>query len=239
MKPFVLNVWGDFACFTQRELKAERFSYPVITPSAARAIFDSIYISYGGFPVRPLFRWQVRRVEILSPITYIDLLRNEVKNKIGVRQVQGWMKEAERNGRTSQRAPEMSLGHTPRQTLALQNVRYRLHAEAVLYAESAADRTRLERVFERRARRGQCMRQPYLGCREFPAYFELADDAVELPVAVTEEIGWMPYDVFDLSQPNSSATKANVSVFFARIQDGVLEIPAYESSDVRKLGLSR
>ena len=242
LRQFVLEVWGDFACFTQPELKTERFSYPVITPSAARAIFDSIYMSYDQNSSRALFRWQVRRVEILSPIEYAELSRNEVKGKVDVSKVQRWMKRPSAytpmlaDGRGSE---HVLTGRTQRQTLALRAVRYRLHAEIVLYEEDQATRLKVERVFERRARRGQCMRQPYLGCREFSAYFELVTDASSQPIAVTDEIGWMLYDVFDLSRPNSSTAEASVSMFFARIQQGVLEIPPYDSDEVQKSEIGR
>ena len=232
----MLEVWGEFACFTRPESKVERFSYPVMTPSAARAIFDSIYISYSpGPPTRAQFRWQVRRVEILSPIRYIDFTRNEVKKKMSTRRVIGWMNSAAAGKLEAER--EMSFGHTQRQTVALQDVRYRLHAEAVLYDENVRDRRRIELVFERRASHGQCVRQPYLGCREFPAYFQL-NSSTDPPITYSEEIGWMPYDVFDLSQPYTSSSKPSVSLFYAQIQNGVLEIPAYDSENVRKLGLS-
>jgi CRISPR-associated protein Cas5d len=240
LKQFMLNVWGDFACFTRPEFKVERFSYPVMTPSAARAVFDSIYISYDpGIPARAQFRWQVRRIEILRPVLYIDLTRNEVKNKASVLLVKQRMKQLAISTPNDKSEHAFLLEHTQRQTLALQNVRYRIHAEAVLYVETKSDRTRIECVFERRALRGQCMRQPYLGCREFPAFFELTEGQDDSPVVINEEIGWMPYDVFDLSQPNSSHAKASVSIFFAQIKDGVLEIPPYDNEDVRKLELSR
>jgi CRISPR-associated protein Cas5d len=240
VKQFILNVWGDFACFTRPELKVERFSYPVMTPSAARAIFDSIYIAYSpGSFAQAQFRWQVRRIEIMSPILYIDLTRNEVKKKVGVPQVKQLMRDPASTMSSKKMLQLLALGHTQRQTLALQNVKYRIHAEAILYSENKSDRTRIEHVFERRARKGQCMRQPYLGCREFPAYFELAENMREDPVAITEDIGWMPYDIFDLAQPNSSLAAAKVSIFFAQIKGGILEIPPYCSADVRKLELPR
>ena len=83
MRTFTLEVWGDFACFTRPEFKVERFSYPVITPSAARAMFDAIYIDFTkDSPKRPVMRWQISRIEIINPVQYIALMRNEVKEKI-------------------------------------------------------------------------------------------------------------------------------------------------------------
>jgi CRISPR-associated protein Cas5d len=238
-RQFVLEVWGDLACFTRPELKVERFSYPVITPSAARAIFDSIYIAYApGAPPQPQFRWQVRRIEILSPIEYINLSRNEVKGKINVRDVEQWMRDegtfrplfANETGRGAE-----TTGRTQRQTMALRYVHYRLHAEVILYNENKELRLTIERIFERRARNGQCMRQPYLGCREFVAYFALASNPSPQPIPMTEDLGWMTYDLFNLSQPNSSQVRAKPSAFFARVEHGVLEIPPYQSAEVREV----
>src|SRR5436305_2429072 len=124
----VLEVWGDFACFSRPELKVERFSYSVITPSAARGVFDAV------FAKPEEFRWQIREVEVLERPSYIALRRNEVKEKVNVAAVLDWM--------AGRREPEPlwadgdrdstgtdEKGRTQRQTMALKNVRYRLHAE--------------------------------------------------------------------------------------------------------------
>src|ERR1035437_8999287 len=118
----VLHVWGDFACFTRPEMKVERFSYPVITPSAARGIYDAIYCK----PVE--FRWQVTEIEILSPVNWIALQRNEVKSVVQGPTVSKWM--------SGKSLPEPLFAddtdeRTQRQTIALRNVNYRLHARIV------------------------------------------------------------------------------------------------------------
>jgi CRISPR-associated protein Cas5d len=237
MRQFILEVWGDFACFTHPELKTERYSYPVMTPSAARAIFDAIYIGFTpGVHSQAQFRWQVRRIEILSPIRLIDFTRNEVQRRISTHYARGRMRKDKAGAFDGNW--EVDLGHTQRQTVALQDIRYRVHAEPILYNERTPDRQRIEHMFERRASRGRCVRQPYLGCREFVAFFELVTGQGVTPIKHSEEIGWVPYDVFDLSQPNSSSSKPSVSVFYARIENGVLEIPPYESDQVRKLRLT-
>lgn len=150
-KTHCLDVWGDFACFTRPEMKVERFSYPVITPSAARGIFDAIYWkrSYG-------FYWQIEKVEILSPPRYIALRRNEVKGTVGVLDISKWMK-----GKTDVEpfwADDMDnelRGRTQRQTTALKNVRYRLYAH-IKFRNSEANVNGHDAQFLRLASHGKC-----------------------------------------------------------------------------------
>jgi CRISPR-associated protein Cas5d len=241
MKTFVLEVWGELACFTRPELKVERFSYPVITPSAARAIFDAIYLDFNKeLPKKPVMRWEVSRIEVLKPVEYIALMRNEVKEKISEAMVKKWIKDPSLvepiyADATKEQTGQDTKGRTQRQTMALKNVRYRLHAGAVLFTEDHELRQKVERTFERRAKAGQCFYQPYLGCREFSAYFELVEGSqVGGLESVNEEIGWMLYDVFDLSRPGSSTDKPHISLFQASIQGGVLEVPPYHNEQVRK-----
>lgn len=241
MKTFVLEVWGELACFTRPELKVERFSYPVITPSAARAIFDAIYLDFTReHPKKPVMRWQISRIEVLKPIQYIALMRNEVKEKISERAVKAWMRDPSKlepiyADATKDQTGQDTKGRTQRQTMALKEVRYRLHGQVVLFEESPELRLKIERSFERRAKSGQCFYQPYLGCREFTAYFELLEgNSAEKPVAESENIGWMLYDVFDLSRPGTNVDKPHISLFQASLRDGVLEVPPYHSPQVRK-----
>jgi CRISPR-associated protein Cas5d len=220
----VLEVWGDLACFTRPELKVERFSYPVITPSAARAVFEAIYW-------KPQFRWQITKVEVLSELRYIALRRNEVKGKAPApRTVEQW--------RLGKRDPEPlwadgedeMTGRTQRQTMALKCVHYRLHAEIRPWPDSVPELPAMEAQFRRRASRGQCVYQPYLGCREFPAFFRLLEgDAPQpSPAALNLDIGLMLYDVFDLGRPGKSDDAPAISLFTGRIEDGVMRVPEYD-----------
>lgn len=234
--PQILEVWGEFACFSRPELKVERFSYPCITPSAARGVFDAIYAK------PPEFRWQVTRVETLRKPSYIALRRNEVKDRVNVNAVAAWMsgkKEPEPLWADGDKELLGSdeKGRTQRQTMALRCVRYRLHAEIRPWPGFESRQTALEAQFRRRAAKGKCFFQPYLGCREFPAYFRLVDrgQAGEPPCDLDLEVGWMLYDVFDLSRPGSSADAPAISLFQARIEAGVLDVPAYESEAVYKV----
>lgn len=238
-KPWTLEVWGDFACFTRPELKVERYSYPVITPSAVRAIFDAIYWKRG-------FRWQPFKVELLTVPRYIALRRNEVKEKgPSEREIAAWADgRAEPVPIVADADSEFfdtkdgTKGRTQRQTMALKDVRYRLHARIVPFAGAAAHPLiALDEQFERRARRGQCVCQPVFGCREFPAFFRLVEEAEKNgapPVPVDLDPGWMVYDTFDLSRPGDPHDAARVSMFEARIRQGVVAIPPYDSPDVHK-----
>lgn len=242
-KTHCLEVWGDLACFTRPEMKVERYSYPVITPSAARGIFDAIYWkkSYG-------FYWQIERVEILAPPKYLALRRNEVKDKAPAERTilslagknelpepiwadataDFFLKEGSKKG-------DGNKGRTQRQTMALKNVRYRLHAH-MRTRGAQNDMNSLDSQFIRRASHGKCFYQPYLGCREFPAWFELRGEVANdmHPIALDLDLGYMLYDVFDLSTENNAHAKPAVSVFHARVVGGVMIVPSYDENVVRK-----
>lgn len=234
-----LEVWGDLACFTRPELKVERFSYPCITPSAARGVFDAIYAK----PVE--FRWQIRRIELLERPAFLALRRNEVKEKINLTAVAAWM-EGKREPEPIWADGDRELvgtdekGRTQRQTMALRNVRYRIAAEIHPWPGHEAKLPALEAQFRRRAAKGKCFCQPVMGCREFPAYFELveaeASAANKPPVDFDLDIGLMLYDVFDLSRPGTSGDRPAVSLFRAAIQRGVLEVPLWGSAEVLRAG---
>lgn len=235
---FVLEVWGDYGCFTRPETKVERFSYPCMTPSAARSIFDAIYLEFDKQTLRPAHRWEITRIEVLSPVRYTALMRNEVKDKISVTSVKKWMKDPSGltpiyADATKDEVGTDQKGRTQRQTMALKAPRYRLHGHAVLFQENHELRQKIERSFERRARKGQCIYQPYLGCREFAASFSLELSDLR-PVPHDEDIGWMLYDVFDLSRAGGSSERPSISLFEAAIVGGVLDIPPFASEQVRK-----
>lgn len=240
MSQFTLDVHGDFACFSRPELSVERFSYPCPTPSAARGIFDAIYVK----PEQ--FRWQIEKIEILHPVSYIALRRNEVKETIALgtgqdplKYVATWM--------AGEQDPEPILadatgtekkGRTQRQTMALRDVRYRLHGRIRPWLGRERDLSSLSSQFRRRAEHGKCFMQPYLGQREFVCYFRLAEAAPDYPrpIPFDEDVGWMLYDVFDLSRQGTSSDRPSISVFRARIERGVLNVPAYsDATRIRKV----
>ena len=210
MKDWCLEVWGDYACFTRPEMKVERVSYDVMTPSAARAIFEAILW-------KPAIKWHISRIEVLEPIKWISVRRNEV-GKIFTGPTQ-----AQLDGQSGE-----SLGffvedyRQQRAGLFLRDVRYRIHgwfefippdkrkanrptghdywadaSELTEYSRSDETEAKYAAMFRRRARKGQCFHRPYLGCREFACDFRLVEDSTDErpPIDKTDELGWMLYDM--------------------------------------------
>jgi len=219
MQGFCLEVSGDYACFTRPEMKVERVSYDVITPSAARAVFDAILW-------KPAIRWQVERIEVLNPIRWINLRRNEVGGVISTR-----------TATTAMNTGRGNLGlyieddRQQRAGLFLRDVRYRLHARFELVGPREGDTAdKFAAMFERRARKGQCFNQPYLGTREFSCTFRLIDSETETdpPIGDTRDLGWMLYD---LDYSNRDAPQPRF--FNARMEQGVIQVPAWNSEEVR------
>lgn len=243
-----LEVWGDLACFTRPEMKVERFSYPVITPSAARGIFDAIYWDgrRNGAVIRPYFHWQVTRIEVLEFPRYIALRRNEVKDRVpGTAVLNKWMKGSAApeplwaDGSKGDLGTDQK-GRTQRQTMALKNVRYRLTARIVPKPDFSTDLAAINSQFQRRARTGKCFQQPYFGCREFPAFFAYLEDAAatsQPPIPLDQAFGLILYDVFDLSREAvKDGDPPFISLFEAHLRGGVLEVPPFGSDAVKKPG---
>ena len=210
MNLFCLEVTGDYACFTRPEMKVERVSYDVITPSAARSVFEAILW-------KPAIRWAVRRIEVLKPIRWMSVRRNEVASKIPM----GSVKTAMNRG-----SGDLSLfieeERQQRAGLFLRDVAYRLHAELIPVADDALQNPqKYPEMFRRRAEKGQCVNQPYLGCREFAARFRLLDDVGAEPAALagSRDLGWMLYDL-DFTE----AANPKPQFFRAQMQDGVIDL---------------
>ncbi len=217
-KRFCLEVAGDFACFTRPEMKAERVSYDLITPSAARAVFESILW-------KPSIRWHIRRIDVLRPIRWISVRRNEVASVVSTRNVTTAMNEG--HGRLGLYVEE---DRQQRAGLFLRDVAYRLYADLEFLPERApADNlTKYAEMFVRRAEKGQCVNQPYLGCREFAARFRLVTDLSAEPPAeanVDGDLGWMLFDL-DFDKPNDPQPR----FFRAQVRQGVLDL---EHAEVR------
>ena len=200
-----IEVWGDFACFSPPWGKVERLTYPFPTPSAARGILSAIYSKPAEF------YWQIVRIEVLSPIHYISFKRNEVKVKVADSPI---YTDDER---------------TQRQTVALQDVRYRITAQIVPQKGYSGNLQQLYEQALRRIRSGKCFHQPSLGLREFVAYFEESDGQRE-PIKVNLDAGWMVYDVFDLEDSAvRKKAKPCLTLFHAMMQQGVIEVPPWNS----------
>ena len=224
MKPFCLEVTGDYACFTRPEMKVERVSYDLITPSAARAVFESILW-------KPGLRWRIRRIEVLKPVRWISVRRNEVAAITSSRNALTAMNE----GR-GKMALYIEDDRQQRAGLFLRDVAYRLHADLEMQSDEARGNPgKYVSMFERRATQGQCVNQPYLGCREFAASFrlvELFSDGEEWQVAhgeppamheMTSDLGWMLYDL-DFTDRASPKPQ----FFRATVQRGVLNLVGVE-----------
>ena len=219
-KEYCLEVWGDMACFTRPEFKVERVSYDIITPSAARAIFEAILFK------RYAMRWQVTKIEVLNPIKWTSIRRNEVgavasKNPIIIED-----KRQQKN------------------TLALRDVRYRIWAklmfipvkdrpkEAFAKHQPGDDENPMKyyQMFERRASQGQCFTQPYLGTREFAASWRMVDtekESLSPAIPETKDLGIMLYDM-DYSNPK------DIQAMFYRHQmnNGVVIVPPFNSEEI-------
>lgn len=218
MTTFCLEVESDLACFTRPEMKAERVSYDVITPSAARAIFEAIMW-------KPAVDWEVERIEVLQPIRWLNIRRNEVASKVPVTSV-----------RKAMSSGSGSLGlyvdddRQQRGSLLLRDVGYRLHARLVpRRAATHEPLAKYEEMFRRRAQKGQCVNQPYLGCREFACRFRLVDQPQDEPPPVNEtrDLGIMLHDL-DFADPDRPAP-----VWFrARLDQGVVTVPGRGSGEL-------
>ena len=202
--PVQLKVWGDFACFTRPEMKVERVSYDVMTPSAARGLLEAIYW-------KPEFQWRVRRIHVLKPVRRFSILRTEVK---GIA-----------NPKAAQKGERFIAqeSHTQRHTLALRDVAYLIEADVHLAERGKADGVEKHRdQFRRRVRRGQSFHRPYLGCREFAACFAEPDGSEEA-IALNEPLGRILFDL-DFSGTKGRGTPR---FFRAELQGGVLHVPAH------------
>lgn len=225
-KVFCLEVWGPMACFTRPELKVERVSYDVITPSAARAIFEAIFW-------KPAIHWQVTKIEVLNPIKWTNIRRNEVgavasKNPIFIEE-----KRQQKNA------------------LLLQDVRYRIWAklefipkwkrsesknplidtEEIEMLHKDENPGKYNAMFERRASKGQCFNQPYLGTREFSASFRLVNPESEImdaPIPDNRDLGIMLYDM----DFEGNLQKPDAMFYHAKMENGVILVPNRNSKEV-------
>ncbi len=216
--PVKVKVWGEIACFTRPDMKVERMSYRVMTPSAARGILCSVFW-------KPEFRWLIRRIKVLNPIRHISLRRNEVKSKISPGSVKIWMKKGEHERFF---ADDTKKNRTQRNTLALRDVSYIIEANVILKEHAKGEHPAKYRdQFRRRVNQGRCYRRPYLGCREFSAFFGPVEKE-EKPINVSDELGRMLFDL-DYEVEND---RANPVFFNAQLDEGILNIPVEKYEEV-------
>lgn len=205
-RPLEIKVWGDFACFTRPEMKVERVTYPIMTPSAARGVLEAVLW-------KPEFRWDVREIVVLEPIAYFSIMRNEIKSRASERSARSW----ERSGGCF----VASEDRAQRNTLALRDVAYVIRADIVLKPGVTDNVAKYRDQFRRRVARGQCYFQPYLGCREFTAWFDevAPEDAPKEPLSM--HLGRM---LLDLDYASGTSGTATPRFFDAHLNRGVLRV---------------
>ena len=215
-----LWIWGERACFTRPEMKVERVSYDVMTPSAARGILEAIHW-------KPAIRWHVDRIHVLKPIRFESIRRNEVGGKVSTASVKSAMKRGTLVGLGS----AVDEDRQQRAATLLRDVAYVIEAHFSLTDRAGPDDSEGKHldIFNRRARRGQCFQQPCLGVREFPAAFALVEGDAPLPdgeLAGERDLGWMLHDI-DFAQGMQPR------FFRATMRDGLIEVPRWDAEDVK------
>lgn len=208
-----LKVWGDYACFTRPEMKVERVSYDVMTPSAARGLLEAIYW-------KPSIKWVVDRIHVMKEIRFDNVRRNEVAAKVPVKGGSG-VNAAMKDGSTPLRL-HVEENRQQRAAMVLRDVEYVIEAHFEYTSDEDRNDGKHLDMFNRRAAKGKCFHRPYLGCREFPAHFELVEG--DIPDSELEgacDLGWMLHDI--------DYRSGMVPVFFrAAMENGVIDCRAKE-----------
>jgi CRISPR-associated protein Cas5d len=222
--PIKLKVWGDYACFSRPEMKVERVSYDVITPSAARGVLEAIYW-------KPQVRWVVERLHVLKPIRFTNIRRNEVAEKASAS-----------NARVAMNNPKSDVlglfiedDRQQRAATILRDVAYVIEAKFELL-EASEPVAKHYNIFKRRAEQGQYFHHPYLGCREFPCDFEWIDETIPASECCGEvDLGYLLHDIehrpTKSKSPDSMCAHTSQAIetiphfFRATMRDGVIDIP--------------
>ena len=217
--PLRLRIWGERACFTRPEMKVERVSYDVMTPSAARGTLEAILW-------KPQMLWNVERIDVLNPIHRDSVRRNEVSEVVKIANVTKAM-----NGAPVALGIDVTATRQQRAALILRDVAYVIHARIALTEKAGPgdSLTKYVEIFKRRAVAGQCFHRPYLGTREFAADFALVtDDETPTPIAENIPLGWMLLDIDHMGA-------APTPLFFdAKLENGSLVVPDLRSEEVRR-----
>jgi CRISPR-associated protein Cas5d len=209
-----LKVWGDYACFTRPEMKVERVSYDVMTPSAARGILEAIYW-------KPAITWVVDRLYVLNAVRFANIRRNELAGKLAA----GTVKKAMIDGR-SRVEVFIEDDRQQRAALILRHVAYVIEAHFAFTGDEDNNPAKHKEIFERRAAKGQCFHHPYLGCREFPAHF-LPVEGIPPSVHTGEkDLGWMLHDI-DFERGMEAR------FFRAVMRKGIIEVPPLDGKEVK------
>lgn len=212
-----LHVWGEYACFTRPEMKVERVSYDVMTPSAARGILEAVHW-------KPAIRWVIDRIHVLNPIRFENIRKNEVSAKISTRNA----KQAMAGDDLSGLHMAVDDNRQQRATMALRDVGYAIEAHFEMTDKAGEDSpAKHYDTFRRRAQKGQCFHHPALGLREFAADFEWLDEVPTSALSGRQDLGWMLYDI-------DFANDRRPQFFRAEMVDGVIDVAV-----ARDLGMVR
>jgi CRISPR-associated protein Cas5d len=208
--PLELRVWGKYACFTRPEMKTERVSYPVMTPSAARGVLEAVFW-------KPEFSWRIQEIWMLKEVRFASILRNEVNQKATVQ--------------SAKRSYFAEDDRAQRHSLILQDVAYLIKADIAVKPGVSEDPAKFRDQFRRRVNRGQSYHRPYLGCREFAADFNhpVGD---ENPIPLTEELGWMLFDLEFKRNDQGKGISAQPLFFQANLENGILKVPQDKYQEV-------
>jgi CRISPR-associated protein Cas5d len=215
-----LKVSGRYACFTRPEMKVERVTYDVMTPSAARGILEAIHW-------KPAIRWVIDEIRVLKPVRFQSIRRNEVGSKAPAGKLKSGMKAGSLDGLQLIVEDERQQ----RAATVLYDVAYVIAAHFELTPRAGPEDNEGKHLdtFNRRAARGQCFHQPCLGTREFPADFELLPPDTPVPAAIsdTRDLGFMLWDI--------DHARGGASLFFrACLESGVMKVPAPNSPEIRR-----
>lgn len=215
-----LKIWGERACFTRPEMKVERVSYDVITPSAARGILEAIHW-------KPAIRWVVDSIQVLKPIRFESIRRNEVGGKLSAARVG----QAIKSGRPDELVSYIENDRQQRAATILRDVAYVIGTHFELTNKATADDSvgkHLD-IFNRRARKGQCFHTPCLGTREFPASFQLLEETVpdvSDSLGGERDLGWILHDI-------DFTTGMTPRFFRAHMRDGLITVPPLATGEVK------
>lgn len=217
MNHLCVKVWGDNACFTRPEMKVERVSYDVMTPSAARGILEAIHW-------KPAIHIVIKRIYVLNPIVFENIRRNEVGNKLSISNIN----KAKKSGNLYDAVNYINENRQQRAATVLKNVAYIIEAniEMTDQAGSEDNLSKHIEIFKRRAKKGQCFHQPCLGVREFPAYFEWLEPNELEEISHTlddRDLGWMLWDI-------DFANGMTPRFFHAYLKDGIIDIPSLKET---------
>ena len=197
-----LRVWGGYALFTRPEMKVERVSYDVMTPSAARGILEAVYW-------KPGIRWIIKRIHVLNPIRFENIRRNEVAKRVSVTNA------GMQDGKTVCVFADDGKTRQQRASMVLRNVDYVIEAHFELTGKDPSEPGKHLAIFERRVKNGQCFHRPYFGCREFPVDFQWCDHIPESFHTGKSDLGFMLHDI-------DFANNRTAHFFRAVMQDGVI-----------------